>query len=39
MYLETGEESPFLFGVDGWKFASTRARRNGASRDDVDSCG
>jgi hypothetical protein len=78
VYLETGEESPFLFGVDGiddpialkkkasdfvqdnvfrsdefvpalsagklgthsiWKFASTRARRNGASRDDVDSCG
>jgi hypothetical protein len=77
--LETGEESPFLFGVDGIddpialfkkkasdfvrdnvfrsdefvlalsagklgthsirKFASTRARRNGASRDDVDSCG
>jgi hypothetical protein len=78
VYLETGEESPFLFGVDGiddpialkkkasdfvrdnvfrsdefvpalsagklgthsiQKFASTRARRNGASQHDVDSCG
>lgn len=76
VYLETGEESPFLFGIDGIdnpialkkkasdfvrdnvfksdefvpalstgklgthsfrKFASTRARRNGASRDDTDS--